>query len=274
MSNNTQFGIVHDKLNLMQSNINSLATKRYPNMSQILDTAISNPQQGQAPVYQAANGLWTNTSVLTSTSNFPMVTLTATSIDLNGDSINLTSTASPPNNINFNSTNLFTDAGDTGVYDYWLPFNLTNYKTGSSYTLATPNTWELVAFNTMNLPINIFATAGANYRNWKMDFAINQTNMTAQNDKDFAMYIEILDSNSTVFHGKLFNSLTPFTIWKNASGYNAVSPTKSENYILTDYIDFTNAVGGASTINLHRYGVASMSCDFTWVLTLSPTNLV
>jgi len=171
-----------------------------------------------------------------------------------------------------NSVDILSDCNIVGS-SYTLPINFTN-KFNGSYTLNNSNSWEMVASNTIKIPLGLYTqTNGFNI--WKMDFAINCVNMTVQYDKAYAMYIEIRDVNGSGndYQGWLFNQTTPYTTWKNPSTYNNTSNT-SENYVYTDYYEFSGATGSPLEIRLFRYGDNPMSCNFSWLLTLSKTNLV
>jgi hypothetical protein len=172
-------------------------------------------------------------------------------------------------NIALNGTNITSDLGGGG--NYILPCQLTNKYTGG-YAYTNAGSWEMVRSYDMYIPIPQL-TSG--YTTWKMDFAINCWNMTNQDDKAYAMYIEIRDVNGggSDYQGFLFNQTTPYTTHKNSSSYGATT-SQIENYCYTDYIDLTGAYGSPLEIRLWRYADNTMTCDFSWLLTLSKTNIV
>jgi len=172
-----------------------------------------------------------------------------------------------------NSVDIVSNCGTGSSPNYILPIQFTNKTTGN-YTLNNGNNWEMVASNTINIPLQLLTLTNG-YNVWKMDFAINCYNMTNQSDKAYAMYIEIRDVNgsSIDYQGFLFNQNIPFTTHKNNSTYTATN-SQIENYCYTDYYDFTGATGSPLEIRLWRYADNPMSCDFSWLLTLSKTNLV
>jgi hypothetical protein len=170
-----------------------------------------------------------------------------------------------------NSVDIKSSCGGTNYYT--LPIQFT-YKVNSNYTYNSPNTWEMVFAGSMGIPLEQLTLTNG-YTTWKMDFAINCWNMTNQSDKAYAMYIEIRDVNGTGndYQGFLFNQNTPYTTRKNPSTYSATN-TQIENYVYTDYYDFSGATGSPLEIRLWRYAENSMSCDFSWLVTLSKNNLV
>ena len=102
---------------------------------------------------------------------------------------------------------------------------------------------------------------------------MNCNNMTNQDDKEYAMYIQILDMNNNPFEANLFNLQTPFTTHKNASTYSNTS-NHSENYCWTDWIDLNGCQGSPLTINVWIWASQPITADYAWSLTLSKTNLV
>jgi hypothetical protein len=124
----------------------------------------------------------------------------------------------------------------------------------------------------MTIPYEILTQT--TYNTWKIDFAINCPGMTSQGDKEYAMYIEFQDTAGTTFNSFLFNLTTPYTIYKNASTFSNSTYSNIENYILTDYIDFSGFSGSDLTIHFYRYGDSSCITDFSWLLSLSKNNLV
>jgi hypothetical protein len=207
----------------------------------------------------------TNTISYTGMNSTDSMTLNAPSGDITLDAIL---------NINLNAPYITTNGGDIGNI-YWMPFNLTNVVSDTYYYGMT-GTWEKVTFASMTLPVQIFASGSPPppYRIWKIDFAINQFNMSTQGDASYAMYVEIVDSASNTFTGTLFNINTPYTAYKLASNYSDGTNTPIENYVYTDFIDLLGCIGGACTINFYRYGSVTTGCSFKWVFTLSPTNSV
>jgi hypothetical protein len=185
--------------------------------------------------------------------------------------------------IELNAVDIVSNIGTNAGSSYTLPIQFTNKASGSySYPpgSGSVNQWEMVYFNTMNIPLELLTTSG--YSTWKMDFAINCWNMTNQSDKAYAMYIEIRDvGTGNDYQGFLFNQNTPYTTYKNGSGYSYNSYSQIENYIYTDYFDFNNPISGSGPpiatpleIRLWRYADNNMTCDFNWLLTLSKNNLV
>jgi hypothetical protein len=173
--------------------------------------------------------------------------------------------------IELNSVDIVSNC-NTGVF-YTLPIQFTN-KSSSNYTYSNINNWEMVATSQMGIPLPLFTDTNG-YNVWKMDFAINCWNMTDQNNKAYAMYIEIRDVNGSGndYTGFLFNQNTPYTTHKLNSTYNFTN-NNIENYIYTDYFDLSNATGSPLEIRLWRFADSGMSCDFNWLITLSKTNLV
>ena len=175
-------------------------------------------------------------------------------------------------NTQLNSVDILSNVGAVGSPpSFTLPINFTLIWE-RNYNYGTAGNWEMVRTTSMSLPIEYF-TLTAGYNAWKVDVAFNCWNMTIQDDKEYAMYLEFVDSGSNSYSGYCFNQNTPFTTHKNNSNYNSTQ-TQIENYCWSDHIDFTGSTGGAFTVNLWRYGLSTMSCDFRAVITLSKTNLV
>jgi hypothetical protein len=177
--------------------------------------------------------------------------------------------------IELNAVDIVSNIGTNAGSSYTLPIQFTN-KASGSYSYPPPgNQWEMVYFNTMNIPLELLTTSG--YNIWKMDFAMNCTSMTNQNDEAYAMYIEIRNVHAgNDYPGFLFKQGTPFTTHRNKSTYNFTS-FDSQNYCYTDYFDFNNPsppISSELEIRLWRFANSNMSCDFNWLLTLSKTNLV
>jgi hypothetical protein len=170
--------------------------------------------------------------------------------------------------IDLNATDILSNAG-SGTYI--MPIQFTN-KFSSSYDYNSAGSWQMVRDNTMNLPNELLTVTGG-YNVWKMDFALNCYNMTTQSDKAYGMYVVFLDSASNPFQTWLFNNNTPYTTYKNSSSYGNTS-SQIENFVYTDYVDFSGASGSPITIQLWRYGDNTCQTDFNWLLTLSKTNLV
>ena len=175
-------------------------------------------------------------------------------------------------NTQLNSVDILSNVGAVGSPpSFTLPINFT-LKWERNYAYTNVGNWEMVRDTSMTLPIEYF-TLSAGYTVWKVDVAFNCWNMTVQDDKEYAMYLEFIDSSSNSYSGFCFNLNTPFTTHKTTSTYNATQ-TQIENYCWSDHIDFTSSTGGAFTVNLWRYGVNTMSCDFRAIITLSKTNLI
>lgn len=170
-----------------------------------------------------------------------------------------------------NSVDIKSSCG-SGSY-YTMPIQFTN-KANSSYSYTNNNTWQMVFSGSMSIPLEQLTLTNG-YTTWKMDFAMNCWNCTVQSDKAYAMYIEIRDVNGTGndYSGFLFNQNTPYTTYKNSSSYSATN-TQIENYVYTDYYDFSGATGSPLEIRLWRYADNTMSCEFSWLVTLSKNNLV
>jgi len=190
-----------------------------------------------------------------------IIDATVPSIVVQENTTIITTIKAPDITLNYSST----------TQSFIMPVTFTN-ELKDSYDYNTPNNWQMVKSNTMTIPTEIFTQPNGFYF-WKIDFAINCWNMSVQSDKGYAMYVEFLDSASTSFYSQVFNNSTPYTTYKNASNYsNTVSQT--ENYVLTDYINFTGCSGSPLTINFYRYGDSGCTADFYWVLSLSRTNIV
>jgi hypothetical protein len=170
-----------------------------------------------------------------------------------------------------NSVDIRSSCGGSNLYT--LPIQFTN-KVNSNYSYNNPTTWEMVFAGSMAIPLEQLTLTNG-YTTWKMDFAMNCWNTTVQSDKAYAMYIEIRDVNGTGndYSGFLFNQNTPYTTYKNSSSYSATN-TQIENYVYTDYYDFSGATGSPLEIRLWRYADNTMSCEFSWLVTLSKNNLV
>jgi hypothetical protein len=178
----------------------------------------------------------------------------------------------PHREIDINSVDIISNCGTSGNF-YTLPILFTN-KASGNYNYTNTSNWELVFATTMAIPVEqLNLTNGLT--TWKMDFAINCWNMSNQSDKAYAMYIEIRDGSGsgTDYQGFLFNQNTPYTTHKNISTYSA-TVTSCENYVYTDYYDFSGAYGSPLEIRLWRFGDNPCSCDFNWLFTLSKNNLV
>jgi len=171
--------------------------------------------------------------------------------------------------IDLNAVDILSNGGSGS--SYIMPIQFTN-KFNNSYDYNSAGSWQMVRDNNMNLPNELLTLTGG-YNVWKMDFAINCYNMTTQSDKAYAMYIIFLDNVGTPFQTWAFNNSTPYTTYKNSSSYGNTS-SQIENFVYTDYVDFTGASGGPITIQLWRYGDNTCQTDFNWLLTLSKTNLV
>jgi hypothetical protein len=170
--------------------------------------------------------------------------------------------------IDLNATDILSNAG-SGTYV--MPIQFTN-KFSSSYDYNSGGSWQMVRDNKMNLPNELLTVTGG-YNVWKMDFALNCYNMTTQSDKAYAMYVVFLDNVGNPFQTWLFNNNTPYTTYKNSSSYGNTS-SQIENFVYTDYVDFSGATGSPITIQLWRFGDNNCQTDFNWLLTLSKTNLV
>ena len=175
------------------------------------------------------------------------------------------------NEIQLNSVDITTNSGNTGNPVFSLPVQYTN-SYSDSYNYSSPNNWQVVSINGFNIPSSQFTNTSTS-QIWKMDFAMNCNNMSIQDDKFYAMYIQILDSNSNSFEPNLFNHHTPFTTYKNPSQYSDTS-NRSENYCWTDWIDMSGCQGSPLSINVWIYAGQPITADYAWSLTLSKTNIV
>ena len=168
-----------------------------------------------------------------------------------------------------------------------LCVDLLNGTSGGTLSVMTPtftnkqsgtisygggNGWSNVANNTFNIPDPYFTQTNG-LHDWKIDFALNCRNMSNQSDKALAIYIEILDNNFTSFVPFNFNLNTPFTTHKNNSTYTQTD-TQSENYCWSDYVNFSGTLGTPLSINLWWSADNPLSCDFSWTLSMTKTNVV
>lgn len=145
-------------------------------------------------------------------------------------------------------------------------------KQGGNINYGGGNSWQNVASNNMNIPDFLFTQTNGLY-DWKLEFSLNCRNMNNQTDKALALYIEFLDNVGHSFEPFNFNVNQPFTSHKNNSTYSLTS-NQSENYCWSDYVNFNGATGSPFTINLWWSADNNLSCDFSWVLSLTKTNLL
>lgn len=145
-------------------------------------------------------------------------------------------------------------------------------KQGGGINYGGGNGWTNVASNTINIPDFYFLQTNG-LTDWKLEFSLNCIFMSFQTDKALGIYIEFVDSNSTSYECFNFNHSQPFTTHKNTSTYTQ-SSSSSENYCWTDLVNLNGVSGTPLTINLWWSADNAMNCNFSWVLSLSKTNLL
>lgn len=211
-------------------------------------------------------------------------------------------------NINFGGTNILCDtkdgtfgAGDTngaanqtamGVFDsnktialsscnltsyaYHLPicFEKLEMNSAFSYNLAGQN-WEMVRQFDIQFPNEYFLDAAVTNSRWKTDITLYLWNLSNDDDKGFALYIDYEDQNSNLYNPTMINQSFPYARHLSHSFY--IVTANVQVFSWTDYVDFQSLVNTSAVPMKARLWIAADNpqySNFNCKIGFTRTNII